>query len=135
MLEVACDSGLNLPSNGHEAKELWANDPSLALMGMGYRRAKDLPFAVEFLDCTETIPTGDRSVDAVVTMWTLCRVSHVVAACPQARRAPALRHEQRSLRPWSEGLAGPAHAILEAAGGGCHLNRKPNQALRRELPH
>src|SRR3546814_7597757 len=74
VLEVGCGSGRNLPYYGHRVKELWAIDPSPALLSKAYRRAKDLPFVVAFLERTaETIPMDDQSFDAVVTTWTLCR--------------------------------------------------------------
>src|SRR3546814_17300246 len=60
-------------------------------MSKAYRRAKDLPFVVEFLERTaETIPMDDQSFDAVVTTWTLCSVSDI---------AVALREMQRVLKP------------------------------------
>src|SRR3546814_650650 len=91
VLEVGCGSGRNLPYYGHRVKELWAIDPCPALLSKAYRRAKDLPFVVEFLERTaETIPMDDQSFDAVVTTWTLCSVSDI---------AVALREMQRVLKP------------------------------------
>src|SRR3546814_13527450 len=73
------------------SSDLWAIDPSPALLSKAYRRAKDLPFVVEFLERTaETIPMDDQSFDAVVTTWTLCSVSDI---------AVALREMQRVLKP------------------------------------
>src|SRR3546814_10419275 len=58
VLEGGCGSGLNLPYYGHRVKELWAVDPNPALMSMAYRRAKDLPFAIEFLERTAETENG-----------------------------------------------------------------------------
>src|SRR3546814_5849095 len=64
VLEVGCGSGRNLPYYGHRVKELWAIDPSPALLSKAYRRAKDLPFVVEFLERTaEAIPMDDQSFE------------------------------------------------------------------------
>lgn len=52
VLEVGCGAGLNLPHYGHWVQELWAVDPSPALMSIAYRRAKNRPFAIEFLERT-----------------------------------------------------------------------------------
>lgn len=137
VLEVGCGSGLNLPCYGRDVKELWAIDPSPALMSMAYRRAKDLPLAVEFLDCAaEAIPMDDRSFDTVVTTWTLCSVSDVVAALREMRRVlkpggPLLFAEHgaapdRAVRTWQDRLTPPWKRLA----GGCHLNRKPDHELR-----
>src|SRR3546814_13409494 len=56
-------------------------------MSMAYRRAKDLPFAIEFLEHTaETVPMDDRSFDTVVTTWTLCSVPDIAVALREMRR-------------------------------------------------
>src|SRR3546814_2767665 len=87
VLEVGCGSGLNLPYYGPKVKELWAVDPSPALMSMAYRRAKDLPFAIEFLEHTAaSVPMADRTFDTVVTTWTLCSVPDIAVALRAIRR-------------------------------------------------
>src|SRR3546814_1569903 len=64
VLEVGCGSGRNLPYYGHRVKELWAIDPSPALLSKAYRRAKDLPFVVEFLERTaDTNQRDEQSFD------------------------------------------------------------------------
>src|SRR3546814_10953648 len=61
VLEVGCGSGRNLPYYGHREKELWAIDPSPALLSKASRRSKDLPFLGELLDRTaENIPLDDQ---------------------------------------------------------------------------
>src|SRR3546814_19490025 len=74
------------------SSDLWAIDPSPALLSKAYRRAKDLPFVVEFLERTaETIPMDDQSFDAVVTTWTLCSVSDIDVALREMQRSEERR--------------------------------------------
>lgn len=137
VLEVGCGSGLNLPYYKANVKELWAIDPNPTLMSMACRRAIDLPFTVEFLECTaETIPMDDRSFDTVVTTWTLCSVSDVAAALREMRRmlkpdglllfAEHGAAPDRAVRSWQDRLT----PLWKRISGGCHLNRKPDDLLQ-----
>ena len=137
VLEIGCGSGLNLPYYRQDVKELWAIDPNLSLMSMAYRRARGLPFTVEFLDRTaETIPMDDQSFDTVVTTWTLCSVSDPRVALREMRRVlkPGGRllfaehgaAPDAHVRSWQDRLT-PAWKRI---AGGCHLNRKPDDEVR-----
>ena len=137
VLEVGCGSGLNLPYYGDDVKELWAIDPNPALISMACRRAKDLPFSIEFLERTaETIPMHDRSFDTVVTTWTLCSVSDIGSALHEMRRvlkpgglllfAEHGTAPDAAVRSWQDRLT----PFWKRIAGGCHLNRKPDDELR-----
>ena len=90
VLEIGAGSGRNLPFYRPSAKQILALEPSPKLVAM----ARSVPHPgtpVSFLEASaETIPLDDRTVDTVVTTWTLCSI-------PQA--ATALLEMRRVLRP------------------------------------
>ena len=91
VLEIGIGSGLNLPFYGNKVSELIGLDPSAKLLdmirGAGGRRSAPL----ELIKGTaEAIPLDGRSVDTVVTTWTMCTI-------PEVRRA--LQEMCRVLRP------------------------------------
>jgi len=137
VLEVGCGSGLNLPFYTGDVKELWAIDPNPALMSMACRRAKAVPFPVEFLEqSAETLSMDDRSFDTVVITWTLCSVADAEKCLREVRRvlkpggtllfAEHGAAPHASVRVWQERLT----PLWRRIAGGCHLNRKPDELLR-----
>ena len=131
VLEVGVGSGINIPLYGRDVETLLAVDPSLEIWRLALRRVSRAPFPVEFLQCSaEQIPLDDRTVDTVVTTWTLCTI-------PDPLRA--LREMQRVLKPEGQvifvehGRAPDARVLAwqnrlnplwNRIGGGCNLNRK-----------
>ena len=130
VLEIGIGSGLNLPFYGNKVSELIGLDPSAKLLDM-IRRAggwRSAPLAL-IEGTAEAIPLEGRSVDTVVTTWTMCTI-------PEVRRA--LQEMCRVLRPggclifvehgrapeprvrWWQDRLDPAWKRLS---GGCHLNR------------
>src|SRR3546814_11231327 len=90
--------------------------------------ATNLP--VELLEgSAESVPLEDKSVDTVVTTWTLCTIPDAVRALTEMRRV--LKPEGRllfvehgrapdaSVRSWPDRLT----PLWTHFGGGCHLNR------------
>lgn len=77
----------------------------------------------------ETIPLDDRSIDTVVTTWTLCTIPAVIEAVHEMRRVlrPSgqllfVEHglaPDDNIRKWQDWLT-PAWKRIS---GGCHLNR------------
>lgn len=131
VLEIGIGSGLNLPFyDATKVTKVWGLDPSPEMTRMAERRARDLPFAVEFIGLPgDEIPLEDESVDTVLVTYTLCTI-------PQP--TPALEQMARVLRPGGEllfcehGAAPDAgvrrwqdrlNPIWKRLGGGCHLNR------------
>ena len=129
VLEIGIGSGLNLPFYGNKVSELIGLDPSAKLLDM-IRRAggwRSAPLAL-IEGTAEAIPLEGRSVDTVVTTWTMCTI-------PEVRRA--LQEMCRVLRPggclifvehgrapeprvrWWQDRLDPAWTRL---AGGCHLN-------------
>ena len=127
--ERAIGSGRNLPFYRPPVKEVLALEPSPKLIAMA-RHALHPGVPVNFIEASaEAIPLEDRSVDTVVTTWTLCSIPEAATALSEMRRV--LRPNGRLLfvehgmapdenvRRWQDWLT-PAWKRI---GGGCHLNR------------
>lgn len=86
VLEIGVGSGLNLPFYGPVVGEVLALEPSAGLVAMAREAPRpDLP--VSFIDASaEAIPLDDKSVDTVVTTWTLCTIPDAAAALTEMRR-------------------------------------------------
>jgi len=130
VLEIGVGSGLNLPLYGAQVREVLGLEPAPRLLGMSRRLASRLSLSVKFIEgSAETIPLDDRSIDTVVTTWTLCTIPAVIQALHEVRRV--LRPDGQLLfvehglaadanvRKWQDWLT-PAWKRI---GGGCHLNR------------
>lgn len=130
VLEIGIGSGLNLPFYTQKAERVIGLDPSPKLLAMVRQAGRPISGLVELVEgSAEAIPLDDRSVDTVVTTWTLCTI-------PDARCS--LREMHRVLKPggrllfvehgrspdlrvrWWQDRLTPA---WQRIGGGCHLNR------------
>jgi ubiquinone/menaquinone biosynthesis C-methylase UbiE len=129
VLEIGIGSGRNLPFYRSQVTQLLALEPAPKLLKMA-RDALRPGMQVGFIEASaETIPLDDRSVDTVVTTWTLCSIPEAATALGEMRRV--LRPNGRLLfvehgmapdknvRRWQDWLT-PAWKRI---GGGCHLNR------------
>lgn len=136
VLEIGAGSGLNLPFYGPEVSQLYALEPSPQLRRMAREQAAGLPFPVEFLaSSAESIPLPSRSVDTVVTTWTLCTIPDVARALREMRRVlkfdGKLLFVEHGLAPdasvqWWQRRLNPA---WRRVAGGCHLDRKIDDLL------
>lgn len=135
VLEIGVGSGLNLPLYSGRAESVIALDPSPKLLEMARQAPARMGPPVKLLEASaEAIPLEDKSIDTVVTSWTLCTIPDVQCALGEARRV--LKPHGRLLfvehglapdanvRKWQDWLT-PAWKRI---GGGCHLNR-PVRAL------
>jgi ubiquinone/menaquinone biosynthesis C-methylase UbiE len=129
VLEVGIGSGRNLPFYRPQVTELLALEPSPKLLIMA-RDAVRPGMQVSFIEASaEAIPLDDRSVDTVVTTWTLCSIPDAAMALTEMRRVlrPSgkllfVEHgmaPDRNVRRWQDWLT-PAWKRIS---GGCHLNR------------
>ena len=102
------------------------------------RTARTTVARVEFLnESAEAIPLDARSVDTVVTSWTLCSIPHVTRALMEIRRVLAVegrllfvehgRSPDARLAAWQDRLT----PVWKQIGGGCHLNRPIEQLIDR----
>lgn len=130
VLEIGIGSGLNLPFYPSHVREILGLEPAQRLVAMARRTAGKSAIPTTFIDgFAEAIPLEDRSIDTVVTTWTLCSIPDAVAALREMRRVlkPSgqllfVEHGQapeERVRKWQDRLT-PTWKHL---GGGCHLNR------------
>jgi SAM-dependent methyltransferase len=131
VLEIGIGSGLNLPLYGPNVRSVVGLEPSPELMRMARERGRAASTSIEFLGASaEAIPLGDRSVDAVVTTWTLCTIPDAAGALTEMRRVlkpgGALLFVEHGRAPepgvarWQDRL----DPLWSRIAGGCHLNRK-----------
>jgi ubiquinone/menaquinone biosynthesis C-methylase UbiE len=130
VLEVGIGSGLNLPFYGPQVREILGLDPSAKLIAMASRVAGRSRAPVTLIEGTaEAVPLDKRSVDTVVTTWTLCSIPAAVHALEEMRRVlkPGgqllfVEHglaAEDNVRKWQDRLT----PVWKRIGGGCHLNR------------
>ena len=130
VLEIGIGSGLNLPLYSQQAEEIIGLDPAPRLLARARDASNRLSLPVRFIEgSAEAIPLEDKSMDTVVTTWTLCTIPDVVQALGEVHRV--LRPDGQLLfvehglapdanvRKWQAWLT-PAWKRI---GGGCHLNR------------
>jgi len=138
VLEIGAGSGLNLPFYGERVTQVFALDPSEALLEMARSKFPATRFALEFLPASaEEIPLDSRTVDTVVSTWTLCSV-------PDAARG--LREARRVLKPGGtllfveHGLAPEAavqrwqrriNPLWRRISGGCNLDRRIDRLIEQ----
>lgn len=138
VLEIGIGAGLNLPLYTSAVRDIQALEPSLQLIAMARRAADTAAAPVSFIESSaEAIPLDDRSIDTVVTTWTLCSVAHVEQALGEMRRVlkPGgqllfVEHglaPERSVQRWQHGLT----PIWSKFAGGCHLDRPIRTLIER----
>ena len=138
VLEIGVGSGLNLPLYGTGVEQLYALDPSDALIRMAQKKAMRRELPVTFLAHSgEDIPLDRASVDMVVMTWTLCSIPEPSRALSEMRRVlkpgGALLFAEHGLAP-DERVRRWQHRLNPLWGrftGGCNLNR-PVDALIRD---
>lgn len=138
VLEIGVGSGLNLPLYGSGVEQLYALDPSDALISMARKKAIRTEIPVTFLaHSSEDIPLDRASVDVVVMTWTLCSIPDPSRALREMRRVlkpgGALLFAEHGLAP-DKSVQRWQHRLNPVWGrftGGCNLNR-PVDALLRE---
>src|SRR3546814_2737535 len=129
-LEVGVGTGLNLPVYSDKAGHVGALYPSSRLLDRAQKERGCARCPVDLLEgSADAIPLQDRSVDTVVTTWTLCTIPNVSGALGEMRRVLTPggqllfvehgRSPDESVRRWQDRLT-PAWKCI---GGGCHLNR------------
>lgn len=136
VLEVGIGPGLNLPFYGESASRIIGLDPSPKLLAMARAAARRAAMPLELIEASaEAIPMEDRSIDTVVTTWTLCSVPAVGRALHEMRRVlrPSGRllfvehgrAPQPGVRRWQDRLT----PLWKPLSGGCHLNRAISELI------
>jgi ubiquinone/menaquinone biosynthesis C-methylase UbiE len=135
VLEIGVGSGLNLPLYTDAAQHVVGLDTSPRLLSMA-QQVRGTAVPIELIEgSAEALPMEDKSIDTVVTTWTLCTIPDVVAALREARRvlepSGALlfvehgRSPDAKVRRWQDRLT----PVWKRVGGGCHLNRPIRELL------
>ena len=130
VLEIGVGSGHNLPLYSAATTSIVGIDPSAALLAMARTQSRRATSRVEFLEgSAEALPLNDKSVDTVVTTWTLCSIPNVERALSELRRVLTPtgrllfiehgRADDHRVRHWQDRLT----PLWKRVGGGCHLNR------------
>ncbi|PYV31834.1 MAG: SAM-dependent methyltransferase [Acidobacteria bacterium] len=132
VLEIGIGSGLNLPFYSSDVRRVIGVDPSPGLQKMARNRAAGLSIKVELLlrSAEESLPLDDRSIDTVVTTWSLCSIPQAVKALGEAKRVlkagGRLVFIEHGLAPdpgvavWQNRIT----PICRRIGGGCRPNKK-----------
>src|SRR5262249_31286049 len=103
VLEVGIGSGLNLPFYGRNVKQVVGLEPSPKLLDMALKAARQAQIPLRLVEGTaETTPIQDRSIDTVVTTWTMCSIPDVERALLEMRRVlvPSTRSVDWLHRAW-----------------------------------
>jgi len=138
VLELGIGTGLNLPHYPKTITGLYAVDPANLLPKIVLERSTGQSFPVRIQHVTaETLPYEDRSLDFVVSTWTLCTIPDPVKALREVRRVlkPGgvflfLEHgrsEDAKVAAWQDCL----NPLQRVIGCGCNLNRKIDQLIRQ----
>lgn len=141
VLEIGLGSGRNLPFYGASVKQVVGLEPAPKLLEMA-SRARHEAIPVEFVEASaEAIPLDDRSIDTVVTTWTMCSIPDVGRAVAEVRRVLKPtgklvfvehgRAPEARVKWWQDRLT-PAWKRIS---GGCHLNRDIAEVIRRNGFH
>jgi ubiquinone/menaquinone biosynthesis C-methylase UbiE len=130
VLEIGIGSGLNLRSYPAAVEQIIGLDPSPRLLALAQDAALRIPIPVELIQASaEAIPLSDRSVDTILTTWTLCSIADIRQALAEMRRVLRPggrllfvehgRAPQPAVQWWQDRLT----PLWKRLGGGCHLNR------------
>lgn len=138
VLEIGVGSGLNLPLYPPGVIEVIGLDPSPQLLERARRTKSTVEYSLELLNGSgEAIPLDARSVDTVVTSWTLCSIPDIAQALHEVRRV--LKADGRLLfvehgRSPDDRVAGwqdRLTPVWKRIGGGCHLNRPMGRLIQK----
>lgn len=138
VLELGFGSGLNIPFYSPDrVTKLHALEPDAGMLELAQERIAKAPFPVEVLQTgAEHIPLPDKSLDTVLSTWTLCTITDVKQALVEARRV--LKPEgqflftehglspEPSVARWQNRLT----PVWRRCAGGCHLNREADVLLQ-----
>ncbi|MCL4711793.1 MAG: methyltransferase domain-containing protein [Pseudorhodoplanes sp.] len=136
VLEIGIGSGLNLPYYGTAVEQVIGLDPSPKLLAMAREAARQTAIPLELIEnSAEAIPLYNRSIDTIVTTWTMCSILDVRRALGEMRRilkpggrllfVEHGRSPDPSVRRWQDRLT-PVWCCI---GGGCHLNRAISELI------
>lgn len=137
VVEIGFGSGLNLPFYPRTVSRILAVEPVRAARKLAGGRIASSPVPVHFVgDRAEALGVGSRSVDAVVSTWTLCSLPDRPGALGEIRRVLRiggrfhfLEHglaSDEAVARWQRRLT----PIQRIVGGGCRLDFDVDGAVR-----
>jgi ubiquinone/menaquinone biosynthesis C-methylase UbiE len=130
VLEIGFGTGLNLRHYPADVTEILVVEPSASAMRIAEPRVSGVPTSVNHVGIDGArLDLPDRSVDCVLSSYTLCTIPHVDAALLEIHRVLKpegalhfLEHGRaptESVRRWQRRI----HPLHSRIAGGCHLNR------------
>jgi len=136
ILEIGIGSGVNFRHYSNQAKHVIGLDPSAKLLAIAAEADKRTGLSVELVKgSAEVIPIEDKTMDTVLTTWTLCSISDVNRALSEMRRVlkpnGRLLFVEHGLSPddkvrrWQNRL----NPVWKRVAGGCNLNRAIAQLI------
>jgi ubiquinone/menaquinone biosynthesis C-methylase UbiE len=130
VLEIGIGSGLNLPFYGNGVSQIIGIEPSAKLLDMTRATSRQKSMPLDLIEGTaEAIPIDDRSIDTVVTTWTMCSIPVLEQAIQEMRRVlrPGGRllfvEHGRAPEPRVRWFQDRLTPVWKRFSGGCHLNR------------
>jgi len=138
VLEVGFGGGPNLPRYPPAVTRVLAVEPSPGARRLAARRIAAARVPVELVGLVgEELPLPDASVDHVLSTWTMCTIPDVDRALAEVvrvlRPGGTLRFLEHGRSPdpavarWQDRLT----PIQRRVAGGCHLNRRIDEIVRR----
>jgi ubiquinone/menaquinone biosynthesis C-methylase UbiE len=129
-LRAGIGSGLNLPFYGNSVRQIIGIEPSAKLLHMARAASQRTSMPLSLIEgSAEAIPIDDRSIDTVVTTWTMCSIPVLEGALQEMRRVlkPGGRllfvEHGRAPEPRVRWFQDHLTPVWKRLAGGCHLNR------------
>jgi ubiquinone/menaquinone biosynthesis C-methylase UbiE len=138
VLEIGFGTGLNLPHYPAEVTEILAVEPSKSALRLAEPRNEAVTSSVTHVGIDGAqLDLPDRSVDCVLSSYTLCTIPSVDAALLEIHRVLKqdgalhfLEHGRaptESVRRWQRRL----HPVHTRIAGGCHMDRPIDELITR----
>lgn len=136
VLEIGFGTGLNLPFY-QQVNTLYALEPNPDIYHLAAQRVHETPFEVQHIQArAEKLPFADRSLDHIVSTWTLCSIANLELALDEIYRVlkaggtlhlveHVLHNDNRTIQRLQNLLT----PIQKRAADGCHLNRNIERAI------
>jgi ubiquinone/menaquinone biosynthesis C-methylase UbiE len=136
VLEIGIGSGLNLPFYSTDVTDLRGVDPSAALLTMAGKKIAHAGFPVDLTcESAERLSLESKSVDTVVTTWTLCSIPNPLQALQEMKRVlrpgGQLLFIEHGFSPdpkvhaWQHRI----NPVWRIIGGGCNLDRRIDELI------